>query len=118
MRWQHVQANWSAFFEAIQSRWPDVDFDDLEDVDGDYRNFIDYIASVEALDEDEAEEEIREWLRGELPADVIMDTAHDNRSILMSRKYVSEDGDESDDDQLFGDDDEDEEDEDDIPDPH
>ena len=35
MRWQHVQDNWSAFFDAIQSRWPEVDFDQLDEIDGD-----------------------------------------------------------------------------------
>lgn len=114
MKWQHVQMNWPAFFEAIESRWPDVEEDRLEDIDGDQREFVAYIAEIEAIDPAEARDEIREWLTGEIPADVIMDAVHDNHSIMLSAKYVGEGEDESDDDARFGDDDEDDDDVDDL----
>ncbi|AXC49306.1 hypothetical protein DRW48_06060 [Paracoccus suum] len=106
MKWQHVQANWPAFFDAITSRWPDADPDELDNIDGDQRAFIAYIADLEELEPSEAREEIREWMEGEIPADVVMDPVHDNRSITLSAKYVGEGEDESDDDARFGDDDE------------
>ena len=106
MKWQNVQENWPAFFDAIQSRWPDADADELDNIDGDQRAFIAYIAEIEQLEPVEAREEIREWLEGEIPADVVMDPVHDNQSILLSSKYVGEGEDESDDDARFGDDDE------------
>jgi len=58
------------------------------------------------METDEAREEIREWLAGEIPADVVMDESHDDRSIRNSAKYVGEGEDEYDDDARFGDDDE------------
>ena len=110
MRWQHVQENWPAFFDAIQSRWPDAEEERLEDIDGDQRAFIAYVAELEQIEPDEAREEVREWLAGEIPADVVMDESHDNISIRNSAKYVGEGEDEYDDDARFGDDDEDGED--------
>ncbi len=111
MKWRHVQDNWPAFFEAIVERWPDADEDDLEDLEGDQRAFISYIADLTGQDPDEARDEIREWLSGELPADVVMDPIHDNQSIRLSSKYIPEGEEEEDDDSRFGDDGEDEEDE-------
>lgn len=106
MRWQHVQANWPAFYEAIQSRWPDAEEDRLDEIDGDQRLFLAYIAELEELEPADAREEIRDWLEGEVPADVVMDETHDNRSILLSAKFVGEGEDEYADDARFGDDDE------------
>lgn len=106
MRWQHIQDNWRAFYDAIQSRWPDVDFDALDEIDGDQRGFIGHVAEIGGLDRAEAIEEIREWLAGEVPADVVMAPGHDNQSIAMSAKFISPGEDESDDDARFGDDDE------------
>ena len=105
MRWQHVQDNWSAFFDAIQSRWPEVEFDQLDEIDGDQRAFVAYIAGIAQIARAEAAEEIREWLTGEIPADVVMDPSHDNHSITLSSKYVGYGEDEGDDDSRFGDDD-------------
>ena len=105
MRWQHVRENWRAFYDAIQSRWPEVDFDSLDGIEGDPQAFRHYIATIGGLSQDEAADEIREWLAGEVPADVVMHPRHDNRSITMSGKYVSPGEDESDDDARFGDDD-------------
>ncbi|UXU74833.1 MULTISPECIES: hypothetical protein [unclassified Paracoccus (in: a-proteobacteria)] len=107
MRWSNVQANWSAFYEAITEKWPEVDEDDLDEIDGDQRAFIRYIARVTGQDIDEAKDEIREWLAGEIPSDVVMDPIHDGHSIALSAKYVGEGEDEYADDARFGDDDED-----------
>ncbi|WP_376872995.1 hypothetical protein [Albirhodobacter sp. R86504] len=104
MKWHHVEENWPAFFEAIAERWPEADESELEDIDGDQRQFIAYIAKISDQEPAEARDDIREWLMGELPSDVVMDPRHDNHSIKLSKKYVSEDGDEYDDDAAFGDD--------------
>ncbi|MDD8021916.1 MAG: hypothetical protein PHX82_02240 [Paracoccaceae bacterium] len=104
MKWHHVQENWAAFSDAILERWPAADEVELEAVDGDQRAFITYIAGLSAQSTAEAREEILDWLRGELPADVVMDPHHDNHSIQLSAKYVGEGEDESDDDARFGDD--------------
>lgn len=105
MKWQHVQENWPAFYDAIVDRWPDADEADLDEIDGDQRAFVTYIAGLIGLDTPDAREEIREWLTGELPSDVVMDPHHDNHSIALSAKYVGEGEDEYDDDARFGDDD-------------
>lgn len=104
MKWHHVEENWSAFFDAILERWPDADEDDLEEVDGDQRAFIAYIANLSDQEPAEARDDIRAWLTGELPSDVVMNPRHDNHSIALSSKYVGEGEDESDDDARFGDD--------------
>lgn len=106
MRWTNVQANWPAFFEAIMEKWPDLDEDELDSIDGDQRAFIKYVSEVTGQELSETRDEIREWLAGEIPSDVVMDPIHDNRSIALSSKYVGEGEDESDDDAHFGDDDE------------
>lgn len=104
MKWQHVEANWHAFFDAILDRWPEADEGDLEEIDGDQRAFIAYIAEVTGQEPAEAREEIREWLTGELPSDVVMDPRHDDHSIANSAKYLPDGEDEYDDDARFGDD--------------
>jgi hypothetical protein len=104
MKWHHVQENWAAFADAILDRWPDADETELEAVDGEQRAFIAYIAELTDQSAAEAREEILDWLRGELPSDVVMDPRHDNHSIQLSAKFVPEGEDESDDDARFGDD--------------
>ena len=89
MKWHHVQDNWPAFFEAILDRWPDADEADIIELTG--------------QEPEEARADIREWLSGELPSDVVMDPRHDNHSIALSKKYVPEGEDEYDDDSRFGD---------------
>ncbi|MDO5657348.1 MAG: hypothetical protein Q4G36_03375 [Paracoccus sp. (in: a-proteobacteria)] len=105
MKWRHVSENWPAFYEAIIDKWPDASDADLDAIDGDQRSFIRYIAEVTGQELDEAREEIREWLAGEIPSDVVMDEFHDNTSIRNSAKYVGEGEDEYADDARFGDDD-------------
>ena len=67
------------------------------------RAFIAYIIELTGQEPEEARAEIREWLTGELPSDVVMDPRHDNHSIALSKKYVPEGEDEYDDDSRFGD---------------
>lgn len=110
MKWRHVQENWPAFYEAIKEKWPEVDEGDLDEVDGDQREFIRYLSSVTDQDAQEIRDELREWLAGEIPSDVVMDPSHDNHSIALSGKYVNEGEDVYDDDARFGDDDQDDED--------
>lgn len=105
MRWTQVSENWPAFYEAILDRWPDAEEEQLDEIDGDQRAFIRYIAELTETDGAEARDEISQWLAGEIPSDVVMDEFHDNHSINLSRKYVGEGEDESDNDAFFGDDD-------------
>ena len=104
MKWHHVQENWPASFDAITDKWPDADEAELEAIDGDQRAFIAYVADLTGQELSEAREEIREWLVGELPSDVVMDPRHDDHSIALSGKYVPEGEDVYDDDSRFGDD--------------
>lgn len=104
MKWHHVQENWSAFYEAIQDKWPKADEGDLDEIDGDQRAFINYITELSGQEKSEVRDEVREWLAGEIPSDVVMDPSHDNHSIALSSKYVNEGEDEYDDDARFGDD--------------
>lgn len=105
MKWSHVQENWPAFYEAILEKWPDADESDLDAIDGDQRAFVAYVARITESEPSEARDEIRDWIAGELPADVVMDPLHDNHSIRLSAKYVGEGEDELSDDARFGDDD-------------
>ncbi|MEI4486487.1 hypothetical protein V8J36_09810 [Frigidibacter sp. MR17.14] len=104
MKWQHVSENWAAFFDAITDRWPDADEAELEDIDGDQRAFVAYIAELTGQETSEAAQEIREWMSGELPSDVVMDPRHDDHSIANSSKYLPDGEDVYDDDERFGDD--------------
>lgn len=105
MKWHHVQENWPAFYEAILEKWPEVDDSELDEIEGDQRAFIAYLADVTGQETSEIREEVRDWLAGELPSDVVMDPIHDNHSIALSGKYVNEGEDEYNDDARFGDDD-------------
>lgn len=104
MKWHHVQENWAAFYEAIIDRWADADEAELDEIDGDQRAFVTYIAELTDQEPADARDEIREWLAGELPSDVVMDPRHDDHSIRLSGKYLPEGEDESDDDSRYGDD--------------
>ena len=104
MKWHHVKENWAAFYEAIQEKWPEVDEADLDEIDGDQRAFIAYLVEATGQEASQVRDELREWLAGEIPSDVVMDPIHDNHSISLSAKYVNEGEDEYDDDARFGDD--------------
>ena len=106
MKWRHVEQNWSAFYEAIQEKWEDADTADLDEVDGDLHAFVRYIGEITGQEPTEVRDEIREWLAGEIPSDVVMDPSHDNHSIALSAKFLPEGEDEYADDARFGDDDE------------
>ncbi|MEZ5685415.1 MAG: hypothetical protein R3D78_05730 [Paracoccaceae bacterium] len=103
MKWHHIEENWHAFYEAIQDRWDAAEEDALDEIDGDQHAFIAYIAEITGQSATDAREEIRNWIMGELPADVVMDPSHDNHSIANSAKYIPEGEDEYDDDARFGD---------------
>ncbi|WP_111558742.1 hypothetical protein [Paracoccus sediminilitoris] len=104
MKWHHVKENWPAFYEAIVDKWPQVDDSDLDEIDGDQGAFVSYLVEVTGQDREEIREELREWLVGEIPSDIVMDPSHDNHSIALSAKYVNEGEDEYSDDAAFGDD--------------
>ncbi|MFC3061428.1 hypothetical protein [Paenirhodobacter populi] len=104
MKWQHVQDNWKAFYDAITDRWPNADEDELDEIDGDQRAFVDYIARITDQEPGDARDDVRDWMTGELPSDVVMDPEHDNHSIALSEKYLPDGEDEYDDDSRFGDD--------------
>ncbi|WP_339107294.1 hypothetical protein [Thioclava sp. GXIMD4216] len=106
MKWSHVEQNWTAFYEAITDRWPDLTEDDLEEIDGDRRAFIKAVCDATGDEAEDVAEELREWLAGELPSDVVMDPTHDDHSIRNSAKYVGDGEDEYDEDENFGDDEE------------
>ncbi|MAQ36698.1 hypothetical protein BMI91_13345 [Thioclava sediminum] len=106
MKWHHIEENWAAFYEAIVDKWPEADEAELDEIDGDQKAFIRYIAELTEQEPADARDEIRDWMRGELPSDVVMDPTHDGHSIALSAKYVGEGEDEYDDDARFGDDDE------------
>ncbi|WP_265500291.1 hypothetical protein [Paracoccus beibuensis] len=104
MKWHHVQENWSAFYEAITDKWPEADEGDLDEIDGDQRAFVTYLAEVTGQEPEEIREELRDWLTGEIPSDIVMDPTHDDHSLRLSGKYVNEGEDEYSDDASFGDD--------------
>ena len=107
MKWHHVQENWAAFYEAIIDKWPEAEDTELDEIDGDQRAFVAYLVEVTGQEPAEIREELREWLVGEIPSDVVMDPIHDNHSIALSSKFVNEGEDKFSDDARFGDDDSD-----------
>ena len=108
MKWKHVEENWSAFYEAIEEKWPDVAQEDLDAIDGDQKRFVEYLIEQTGQDAEDITEELREWLAGELPSDVVMDPTHDNRSLNNVGKYVNEGEDVYDADENFADEEDDE----------
>lgn len=73
MKWQQVQENWSDFYDAILDKWPDADEADLEEIEGEQRAFVAYIAELTGQEPGDARDEIREWLANELPADLVLE---------------------------------------------
>lgn len=88
MQWQTVERNWPAFLDRIEQRWPQTDQNDLLRIDGDRRSFADYLSRVHELTRMEAEEDIEDWLVGEMPSDVRMDDHRDNANIRASGRHV------------------------------
>lgn len=104
MRWSHVAENWGAFQGRLLERWPGADADDLATLDADRDRVVAYLARLTGQTEAEVIVDLRDWLEGEVPADVVMDSAHDDASMAQSARYVPEGEDPSDDDRRFGDD--------------
>lgn len=73
MKWSDVQENWAAFYEAILDKWPDADEAELDEIEGDQRAFIAYIADLTGQEPGDARDEIRDWLADELPSDLLLD---------------------------------------------
>ena len=104
MEWQQVRENWSAFVEAIGTRWPRTDATEIVAIDGDRNRFEAYLSETHDLTRAEAREDVETWLMGELPIDVAMSEEKDNANISNSGRHIpvgedvyAEDGD-------FGDD--------------
>ncbi|NDV00885.1 hypothetical protein [Pseudoroseicyclus tamaricis] len=62
MKWTRIEENWQESIPFILARWPDMDEEKLEEMDGDEAGFLAYLAEVESLDEEEAEEELGDFL--------------------------------------------------------
>ena len=73
MKWSDVQENWSAFYDAILDKWPDADEAELDEIEGEQRAFITYIAELTGQEPGDARDEIRDWLADELPSDLLLD---------------------------------------------
>ena len=99
MKWQDVERNWPSFFAAIEERWPDVEEDDLIDIDGNRDRFVAYVAELSGTSIADANDQVEAWLMTAMPADVRMDDFRDNanirdsgRSIPTGEDVYSEDG--------------------------
>ncbi|MFM2354454.1 MAG: hypothetical protein RLZZ528_190 [Pseudomonadota bacterium] len=73
MKWSDVQENWAAFYEAILDKWPDADEAELDEIEGEQRAFVTYIAELTGQEPGDARDEIKEWLADELPSDLLLD---------------------------------------------
>ena len=105
MQWKQVAANWTAFIEPINQRWPETDEARLEDIDGDRRELIVHIAEATEQSVAEAQEELNLWLESGVPLDVLMDESNDNEQIVASGNFIPAGEDVYADDAAFGDDD-------------
>ena len=104
MRWTDVAADWPAYLDSLQTRWPDADMDELEAIDGDRTRLEAYVAEVNDITIEDARDEVTDWLRGPTPADARMDEVRDNQNIANSERYISPGEDVYSDDREFGDD--------------
>lgn len=75
MKWSDVQENWAAFYETILEKWPDADEAELDEIEGDQRAFITYIAELTGQEPGDARDEIRDWLANEIPSDLLLDSS-------------------------------------------
>ncbi|MBL4811853.1 MAG: hypothetical protein JKX69_05710 [Rhodobacteraceae bacterium] len=64
MDWAAIEQNWLSFTPQILARWPSMQDDRVEEIDGDRETFATYLCEVEALGAQDAEDEITEWLSG------------------------------------------------------
>lgn len=104
MDWTQIQQHWTAAIPRIMTRWPETEEDALLDVDGSEDAFYIYLAQVTGQPVDEARRDAAEWMRGEQPADMVMDPSMDNERISASSAHIPPGEDASDDDAAFGDD--------------
>ena len=102
MTWNDVAANWQAFLPRLTTRWPNLDHDDVAATDGNRARFAELLAARQDQDLRTADQEIAEWLEGEVPADVMMDETVDNERILASRADMAPDEDAYSQDAKFG----------------
>ena len=105
MRWSQVRDHWPAFIEKVEEEWPDADRDALETIDGDRAELKRHLMEATGQDAATIEEELRIWLEGSVPLDVMMDDSSDNDQITESGRYISPGEDVYSDDREFGDDD-------------
>ena len=78
---------------AILTRWPELDGDDVDALDGSRAGLVTLLADTPGRDRVSAEEEVAEWLDGEVPADVMTEEAVDNARILAARREMAADED-------------------------
>ena len=105
MQWTEVSQDWMAFVPRILTRWPELDGDDVDALDGSRAGLVTLLAASPGRDRQAAEDEVDEWLQGEVPADVMTEEAVDNARILASRREMAADEDAYSQDGKFGDDD-------------
>lgn len=105
MEWREVSENWMAFVPRILTRWPELDGDDVDALDGSRAGLVTLLAAAPGRDRQDAEDEVAAWLEGEVPADVMTEEAVDNARILAARREMAADEDAYSQDGKFGDDD-------------
>lgn len=104
MEWHEVAEDWTAYVEAIGTRWPRAEETEVLAIDGDRERFEAYIASTHDLTPAEASEDVEAWLMGALPIDVAMDEARDDKNIVESGSHIPTGEDVYSEDRDFGDD--------------
>ncbi len=104
MKWQQVTEHWNAFVPSILTRWPELDSDTVDAIEGDRTALLKEIVHTYQVPAREAEDELATWMEGATPADVIMDPEMDNERITAVADNIPEGEDAYDDDRRFGDD--------------
>ena len=104
MRWADVASDWPAFIDAIRTRFPEAEREELAAVDGDRARLNAYLGQTYGLTPREADAQIEEWLKGPFPADAQMDETRDDANIANALRHVAPGEDVYADDADFGDD--------------
>jgi uncharacterized protein YjbJ (UPF0337 family) len=76
--WDRIAADWSQFSGRARARWSDLSDDDLEAIRGDRGELGARIARRYALEKEEADKQIDDWLKE--PG--VLDDWNDRRPIL------------------------------------
>ena len=84
MEWKDIHANWSDLTGSILTRWPEADEDEVLAIDGVRTTFVAYIARLETLPVEEAEDRVSEWAATAMPADARMAPTMVNEAISRS----------------------------------